>query len=93
MSLLVVIALIIMVIQVDAISKIHHLLLNFVQSINENEETQYPENLNNSQKARYKQKFSKDFIVEPFNNQLTIFYQPHIQRQENQRIKIGLGLG
>ena len=64
MSLLVVIALIIMVIQVDAISKIHHLLLNFVQSISENEETQYPENLNNSQKARYKQKFSKDFIVE-----------------------------
>jgi hypothetical protein len=63
-------------------------VLNFVQSINEDEEPQYPENLNNSQKARYRQKFSKDFNVEPFNNQLTIFYQPHIQGQDNQRIKI-----
>ena len=63
-------------------------VLNYIQSINEDEEPQYPENLKNSQKARYKQKFSKDFNVEPFNNQLTIFYQPHIQGQDNQRIKI-----
>ena len=47
-------------------------VLNFVQSINEDVEPQYPENLNNSQKARYKQKFIKDFTVEPFNNQLTV---------------------
>ena len=58
--------------------------LNYIQSINEDEEPQYPETFNNSQKTRYKQKFSKDFIVEPLNNQLTIFYQPHIQGQENQ---------
>ena len=63
-------------------------VLNFVQSINEDEEPQYPRNLNNSQKTRFKQKFSKDFTVEPFHNELTIFYQPHIQGQENQRIKI-----
>lgn len=63
-------------------------VLNYIQSINEDEEPQYPQNLNSNQKARYKQKFSKDFNVEPFNNQLTIFYQPHIQGQENQRIKI-----
>ena len=42
-------------------------VLNYIQSINDNEEPQYPENVNNSQKARYRQKFSKDFIVEPFN--------------------------
>jgi len=63
-------------------------LLNYIQSINEDEEPQYPQNLSSNQKARYKQKFSKDFIVEPFHNDLTIFYQPHIQGQENQRIKI-----
>ena len=43
-------------------------VLNYVQSINEDEEPQYPENLNNSQKARYRQKFSKDFIVEQLHN-------------------------
>ena len=48
-------------------------VLNYVQSINEDEEPQYPPNLNSSKKARYKQKFSKDFIVEPLNNELTIF--------------------
>ena len=50
--------------------------LQYIQSINE-EEPQYPPNLSSQQKTRYKQKFSKDFIVEPLHNQLTIFYQPH----------------
>ena len=63
-------------------------VLVYIQSINEDEEPQYPPNLNLSKKARYKQKFSTDFIVEPLNNELNIFYQPHIQGQENQRIKI-----
>jgi len=33
-------------------------VLNYTQSISENEEPQYPQNLNSNQKARYKQKFS-----------------------------------
>ena len=64
-------------------------VLNYIQSINEDEEEpQYPSNLKSYQKARYKQKFSKDFIVEPLHSEPTIFYQPHIQGQQNQRIKI-----
>jgi len=64
-------------------------VLHYIQSINEEEEEpQYPPNLTSQQKTRYRQKFSQDFIVEPLHSQLTIFYQPHIQGQENQRIKI-----
>jgi len=63
-------------------------VLQYIQSINEDEEPQYPPNLTSQQKTRYKQKFSQDFNVEPLHNQLTIFYQPHIQGQANQRIKI-----
>ena len=64
-------------------------VLNYIQSINEDEEEpQYPPNLNSIQKTRYKQKFIKDFLVEPLNNDLSIFYQHHLQGQENQRIKI-----
>ena len=64
-------------------------VMNYIQSINEDEEPEYPPNLNYNQKKRYKEKFSKDFIVEPYKNEPTIFYQPYIQEnQQNQRIKI-----
>ena len=62
--------------------------MNYIQSINEDEEPQYPNYFNSAQKKRYEQKFSKDFDVEPINNEPTIIYHPHIQDQENQRIKI-----
>ena len=64
-------------------------VMNYIQSINEDEEPEFPSNMNSNQKKRYQQKFSKDFIVEPHNNKPTIFYQPYIQEnQDNQRIKI-----
>jgi hypothetical protein len=64
-------------------------VMNYIQSINEDEEPEFPNNMNSNQKKRYQQKFSKDFIVEPHNSKPTIFYQPYIQENEdNQRIKI-----
>jgi hypothetical protein len=38
-------------------------VLVYIQSINEDKEPQYPPNLKSYQKARYKQKFSQDFII------------------------------
>ena len=62
-------------------------VMNYINT-KEDEQPQYPPNFNSRLKERYKQKFSKDFIVEPFHNHPTIFYQPQIQDQVNQRIKI-----
>jgi len=64
-------------------------VLNYTQSISEDEEEpQYPPGLSSVQKTRYKQKFSKDFIVEPLNSEQTTFYQPHVQGQQSQRTKV-----
>ncbi len=36
-------------------------------------------------------KILEDSIIESINNEPTIFYQPHLQNLENQRIKIPTG--